>query len=280
MAALAAGTGPADALAPTGQWTTEAPSQRTWYDFQYGGDGSQILVRMAVDSNHPASFEVWTADQIQQWVHGDTVTPVGQGSTSDYFGGDLAWSGSFNEPGTYYVIVSDASLVPETYNLQIMGDAVTLPSGVSPAQPATTAPAGAAGAASSPTAATSATAKPAAVAQGGTGLGDALPISGAWAPLAVGQQVWYAFPYNGDGSEVTVRMAADQSNAASFSVWTPDEARQFALDSTTQPVGRGSEDDSLGGDQVWAGNFNNGGTYYVVVTQTGPVPVNYQLSIN
>ena len=65
-----------------------------------------------------------------------------------------------------------------------------------------------------------------------------------------------------------------------FAVWTPDEARQLALDSTTQPVGRGSEDDSLGGDQVWAGNFNTGGTYYVVVTQTGPVPANYQLTIN
>jgi hypothetical protein len=75
-------------------------------------------------------------------------------------------------------------------------------------------------------------------------------------------------------------MAVDQSNAASFAVWTPDEARQLALDSTTQPVGRGSEDDSLGGDQVWAGNFNTGGTYYVVVTQAGPVPAHYQLTIN
>ena len=140
MAASAAGTGPADALAPTGQWTTEAPSQRTWYDFQYGGDGSQILVRMAVDSSNPASFEVWTADQIQQWVHGDTVTPVGQGSANDSFGGDLVWSGNFNEPGTYYVIVSDTSSAPETYDLQITGDAVTLQNVAAPAQPAATTP--------------------------------------------------------------------------------------------------------------------------------------------
>jgi hypothetical protein len=275
MVASAAGMGPADALAPAGEWATEAPSQRIWYAFQYSGDGSQILVRMAVDSSNPASFEVWTADQILQWVHGDTVTPVGRGSANDAFGGDLVWSGNFNEPGTYFVIVSNTSLAPEAYDLQITGDAVTQPSAVASPQPATSP-----SAAGSPAAAASAAAKPTVVVQGGTGPSDALPISGAWAPLAVGQQVWYAFSYSGDGSEITVRMTADQNNAASFAVWTPDEARQLALDSTTQPVGRGSEDDSLRGDQVWAGSFNTGGTYYVVVTQTGQVPANYQLSIN
>jgi hypothetical protein len=179
MAASAAGMGPADALAPTGQWAAEAPSQRTWYDFQYGGDGSQILIRMGVDSSNPASFEIWTADQILQWLHGDIVTPVGRGSANDTFGGDLVWSGNFNEPGTYYVIVSNTSSAPEPYDLQITGDAVTLQKVAAPAHPAATTPTAVTSAASSPAAAASTTAKPAALAQGGTGPGDALPISGA-----------------------------------------------------------------------------------------------------
>jgi hypothetical protein len=107
-----------------------------------------------------------------------------------------------------------------------------------------------------------------------------LAPSGQWAPLAIGQRVWYAFNYSGDGSRVVVRMSIDQSNSATFAVWTPAELVQSAQDDTVQPVGRGSVNSTLGGDLVWAGSFNTPGTYYVVVTQTGSTPTNYLLTIN
>lgn len=284
MVAFAAGTGPNNALAPGTQWTADAPGQQTWYAFQYLGDSSQILVRMSVDTNHPASFEVWTPNDLQQWADGLAVTPVGQGTINGYMGNDLTWTGSFDTPGTYYVIVTDPNPAPANYSLQITGSGVSfgmesvqaVPAAAVSSAPA--APVAATTSQTAPAAAPAANAKPAA--KSGMGPGDALSISGQWTPLAVGQQVWYAFQYPGDGSQVTIRMALDLSNAANFAVWTPTELMQSAQDSTIQPVGRGSVDDSLGGDLAWSGNFDTPGTYYVVVTQSGSVPANYQLTIN
>ena len=233
--ALAAGTGPQDAMAPTGQWTALGAGQQTWYAFRYEGDSSQIQVRMSVDPADSAAFEVWTPDQLQQWAQGDTVNPVGRGSADNALGGDLVWAGSFNTPGTYYVIVSQTGSTPANYALRISGSAVSFSQPA--AQPA--APASAAAAAAASVQAAAETAKPAVATKSGTGPGDALAASGQWLPLAVGQQVWYAFSYSGDGSEVTVDMTVVPGDGATFAVWTPNEVAQSAVDDTIQPVGRG-----------------------------------------
>jgi len=274
MAASAAGTGPGDALTPAGQWTSLATGQQAWYAFRYEGDGSQILVRMSVAPANSAAFEVWTPDQVQQWAAGNKVSPIGRGSVDNSLGGDLVWAGKFNTPGTYYVIVSQTGSVPANYSLQVSGSAVSFMKAAEPASAAQTA----APAAEKATAATSA-AKPAAETKSGKSPADALTASGQWVPLAVGQQVWYAFSYSGDGSQVEARMAVYPNGSADFAVWTAADLERSAQDSSVKPVGRGSVDNALGGDLVWVGSFNTSGTYYIVVTQNGSTPAYYSLTI-
>ena len=92
---------------------------------------------------------------------------------------------------------------------------------------------------------------PLAAAAAGTGPDDAtcvepvetLAPTGQWTALAVNQQAWYAFRYEGDGSQVLVRMSVEPSNSATFEVWTHDQLRQWARGDSVTPVGRGSASD-------------------------------------
>ena len=65
-------------------------------------------------------------------------------------------------------------------------------------------------------------------AEGGTGPADALSPTGEWMPLTNGQQVWYTFNYDGGDTAILVRMGVSPSNSATFSVWTPENVRQWA----------------------------------------------------
>lgn len=138
--AAAAGTGPDDALVPDGEWQPLNPGERLWYAFQYTGDGSQIQVRLDVEPENGATFEVWTPDEIRRWGQGLKVEPIGRGSTDPAAPGALVWSGNFNEGGTYYVVVEHAGK-PWTnyYLLTVSGDGVTL-SAAAPTATATPAP--------------------------------------------------------------------------------------------------------------------------------------------
>jgi len=71
------------------------------YAFQYDGHGGQIALQMVDHPFGTASFEVWTP---AEWnAH---TQPIGVGSPDSYVGQDsLVWSGHFNAPGTYYVVV-------------------------------------------------------------------------------------------------------------------------------------------------------------------------------
>ncbi|MCX6032640.1 MAG: hypothetical protein NT169_25555 [Chloroflexi bacterium] len=113
------GTGPADALTPSANWTPLAAGQWAWYAFQYAGDGSQVMVRMAVDPASPVTFSVWTPADVAQWAQDGTMNPVGRGSASKVYGDDLIWTGHFNTPGTYYVVVENANATPSNYLLTI-----------------------------------------------------------------------------------------------------------------------------------------------------------------
>jgi len=267
-----AGTGPNDALAASGQWLPLAVGQQVWYAFQYAGDGSQILARMSVVPTGIAGFEIWTPAEYQQYLQGNTVTPVGRGSANVDFGGDLIWSGNFDTAGTYYVIVTETGPNPGNFSLSVTGDGVSY----LPAQTATAAPASS----TAPAASATPAAAPTASAMTGTGPNNALPIAGQWTPLAVGQQVWYSFQYPGDGSQVTLAMSVDPAGAAGFEVWTPAEFQQYLQGNTVTPVGRGSVDNAISGDLVWSGNFDVSGTFYVIVSQTGPNPANFMLAFH
>jgi hypothetical protein len=263
------GTGPADAMSPTGEWTPLAAGQQVWYAFNYDGGDTAILVRMGVSPSNSATFSVWTPENVRQWAAGDEPAPIGSGVKNDQFGGDLVWTGSFKFPGTYYVVVEQAGSTAGSYKLDISGKGVSFPP---PAAATTAAPAAKPAAAAKP--------MPAAeVTKAGAGPDDALTPSGEWAPLAVGQKVWYALPQDGGGSKVLVRMAVDPKNSAGFKVLTPDQVRLWAAGQTYDPVGRGATDVAFGDDLVWTGSFKTPGAYYIVVEQTGPNAGGYKLSV-
>jgi TolB protein len=116
------------------------------------------------------------------------------------------------------------------------------------------------------------------VAAGGTGPDDARVPSGEWESIEAGEEHWYAFQYQGDGSQIQVLLEAVPEEGASFSVWTPEEARRWRAGSEVEPIGRGSPDPAAPGKLVWTGRFNDKGTYYAVIeSSTGQPGTTYYL---
>jgi hypothetical protein len=179
----------------------------------------------------------------------------------------------FNMGGTYYIVVEHSGARPETtyYALTASGESVSLPT-VAPRAPAAVQPAPAPETAEVATEAAPAEAAPAETA-------EAPAPSDEWRSLAVGESYWHTFEYDGDGSQIDIALYVDPQNSATFSVWTPEQVRRFALGETVEPVGRGSANDNAPGDQSWSGSFFGSGTYYVRVEQTGPTASRYQLTI-
>lgn len=278
-AAAPAAQGASTALVADGQWHALPAGEQAWYTFNYSGDGSQILIRMAspnVGGSNGGGFEVWTPDQYAKYQGGATVEPVGRGSANSYFGGDLIWTGNFNTAGAYYVIVTAGSSQAD-YTLTITGSGVTLPAAPA-AQTQAAAPKANEVEAKTEAAETQATAPastaPAAEQKKGASASDALAIDGKSANIAAGQEVWYAIPYGGGNSRMVIRMAVDSNHPASFAVYTATELANGA-----DPVGIGSVDAGLGGDLVWAGGFPDAGTVYVVVTGNSTADTGYTLSV-
>jgi LPXTG-motif cell wall-anchored protein len=100
--------------------------ERDWYVFRYAGDNSPIQIRL---SGTNAQFSVWTQSDIQnaQSNFGATANPVGRSSANTNFGGDQYWTGSFNAPGTYFIMVETTSGGQNTgnYTLSVTGSGVS-----------------------------------------------------------------------------------------------------------------------------------------------------------
>lgn len=143
-AATASGSGPDDALVPSGEWQPLAADDSLWYAFAYEGDGSQIQVQLDVVPDAGASFAVWTPAEVQRWRAGLELTPIGRGSADPSAPGALLWSGNFHEAGTYYAVVEHTGSQPGTvyYLLTVSGDGVSLAASpedvVEPSTPAAT----------------------------------------------------------------------------------------------------------------------------------------------
>jgi hypothetical protein len=60
-----------------GEWKLLTAGESQWYSFEYLGDGSQIKIRMDVDSVGGTPFSVWTPEQMQLLSTGAEVEPVG-----------------------------------------------------------------------------------------------------------------------------------------------------------------------------------------------------------
>jgi hypothetical protein len=268
-AALAA-SGPDNPAALPGDWVKLDAGARVWYAFQYGGDGSAINVRVSASPANAVSFSVWTPGDVAYWAATGKEQPVGRGSASNLFGGDLVWTGGFNQAGTYFVVVQNGSSNPAYYLPTVSGSAVYV--ATAKAQPAA-APAATSAAVSEAVAAPAA--KPA---KSGAGPADARALPGDWVKLDAGARVWYAFQYGGDGSAINVRVSASPANAVSFSVWTPGDVTSWAATGKEDPVGRGSVNSRFGGDLFWTGSFNQAGTYFVVVQNDSSAPAYYLLT--
>jgi LPXTG-motif cell wall-anchored protein len=100
--------------------------QRQWYVFRYAGDNSPIQIRL---SGSNAQFSVWTEQDIQnaRGSFGATANPVGRSSANDQFGGDQYWTGSFNAPGNYFIMVETTSggAATGSYTLSVTGSGVS-----------------------------------------------------------------------------------------------------------------------------------------------------------
>ena len=99
----------------------------------------------------------------------------------------------------------------------------------------------------------------------GAGPDEALQPTGEWAQLGAGESQWYAFYYDGGGSQIQVQLQAEPQDSLGFTVWTPEEIARWRLGLAANPIGRGADDPYSEGTLVWSGSFTTAGTYYVVV---------------
>jgi hypothetical protein len=302
QAAGPAGTGPGDAMAPTGTTEHLNVGQSRWYAFysagkDSNGDPSHVLIELYAQPDGSAGFNVWTAERLAERATAANPTtdapPIGVGSvaqidqhgnTVDLFNGALIWASGINDPGTYLVEVYQTGEQASAYTLSITGDAVSFPTSVTTSQLAQPmSPAAEAAAAGTPS--------------GGTGPGDALAPSPNWQHLNVGQSRWYAFSSagkdsNGDPSHVLITLYNQPDGSAGFNLWTPERLAERATaanpNTDAPPIGVGSVAqidqhgntvDLFNGATIWAGGFNDPGKFLVEVSQTGAQPSDYKLSI-
>jgi hypothetical protein len=296
-------SGPDTALAPSGEWTPLSKGQEHWYVFEYLGHeemrevegeedemeavwiNSSIRVLLDSEPDDSIAFSIWTPENIRTWALGEEVEPVGRGGKDDKAPGDLCWCGTFQKPGTYYVVVEHTGQGPETaaYTLDIGGRDVLL-----------TAPVAAVDGAAEPEAeaADIAVVEPEAE---GASPGTALAASGEWTPISGGDVYWYTFDYRGhhefsedeDGDEVAtwiptpveISLDAEPDNVAVFGLWNEEQVRLWALGEDAEPEGRGSENENEAGDLYWYGSPGNPGQYYVMVEHKGTEPGSFTLSI-
>jgi len=62
---------------------------------------------------------------VKQWTQGNPENPQGRGTPNTGYNGDLIWSGNFNVPGTYYVVVDQTGPYTGSINLSVSGEGVS-----------------------------------------------------------------------------------------------------------------------------------------------------------
>lgn len=299
------GTGPGNALAPSGEWTPLTRGEEHWYAFDYRGHqemqevedngdeeeavwvSSRIQVLLESEPDEGITFSLWTPENIRLWTLGEDVEPVGRGGEDEHAPGDLCWCGTFQEPGTYYVVVEHSGQGPDTayYTLDVLGSDVSF-----------TAPASAPVQAAEPAGGGEEEGVDDVEVAAGTDPDSALAPSDDWIATSEGQVLWVVFDYQGhhefeeddDGEEVAVWIAtpvqiwldSEPDEGSVFSVWTEDQVRLWAMGEEIEPLGRGTQNENEPGDLFWAGSLGNPGRYYVVVEPQGREPGSFRLSIS
>ena len=250
LAAAAGGTGPSTAMPPDGTWHQIDRGQSQWYSFKYDGKDEQILIKMNAKPSDGAMFMVVTPEQARLWEKTGEEKSCGCSSEDKYVGADRSWSGKFNMPGTYYIVVKHSGIheTPTDYSLSVSGKGVTVPQAA--------APAAAVAATSAKTAGTAAAAE------------EMSPFDD-WMAMEGGTSHWETFKYDKSNTQVELVLDAEPNNAVTFSVWTPEEMRRYSLGEDVEPIGRGTQNEKAPGDVSWSGFFTSPGTYYVRVDHLG-----------
>lgn len=111
-----------------------------------------------------------------------------------------------------------------------------------------------------------------------TGPESATAPSDGWVSIQADESHWYTFRDEGDDGQILVEM--DVEGSAGFAVYTPAEVAVWQNGGELDSIGIGTSNDSVSADLFWAGNFNQSGDYYVVVSQGSSGSSDYQLRIS
>ena len=143
MATMA--TGPESAVMPAAGNVQIAAGTWQWYKFvsqvpvnvdAKGKDVVDVVDTAKIDAilrevSGNVDFEVWSADNLNDWINSTDFDATGAGSTNESISGDpLFWEGAFTTNNVYYLIVMNRGSQPATYNLNVTGD-VSFPSATS-----------------------------------------------------------------------------------------------------------------------------------------------------
>ena len=253
------GAGPENALAPDGTWGMLESGDAIWYGFDYDGNTDPLDILLKLQPTDGANFSLLTPDEMKLWRDTGKIEAIGMGGEDNNVHADLSWSGSFNAPGRYFILLEDSPAREGVtyYSLQLVNDGI-------PMKPA---PSEIVVAAAAPVAAADVRAEPALA---GTGVDDAMAIKGDWQELPQGESHWYAFRYDGKEGQIKINLDADSTSDIRFSLRTPEDVRHWQQTGEIRACGCGSKNDLESGDLFWTGNFNSPGTYFVVVEESAP----------
>jgi hypothetical protein len=263
-------------------WRVLREGEAHWYTFQHRGDRLPVHIWMDVDPNEGAGFHVFSEEEVQPVMEG-TVNPndanaIGRGTRNPVEPGYLFWRGTFQNPGTYYVMIEHGWTGNVNYSIYGAGPGLGRP-----AQPPVDPQAAAVGDADAVDAdAVDADAvDTAAVAEPGPDgqiPGDQDPlidppvaeVLGAnWRTLNEGEAHWYTFRHRGDQLPVHIWMDVEPNEGAGFHIFDEDEA-MIVMDGTTNPhdanaIGRGTRNPVEPGYLFWQGTFEEEGLFYVMI---------------
>lgn len=96
--------------------------------------------------------------------------------------------------------------------------------------------------------------------------------------LLPGERADYRFDYNGDGSQIRIKLDASDLASVVLSIYTPEQTQTRSRGESVNPIGRGT----LGRDQSlsWAGGFRIPGVFHAIVENRALGPVLYRLNIS
>lgn len=292
---------PVAVSALSNDWMALPAGEARWYRVDYdafeenGTLSSETIVELEMGTKNSIGFEVYTAQQAQEWANGKDVEPVGVGAQkSDFTGNDdhdtkLLWANRTAASETFYIAVQNETSAESYYKLDISGKGTSYPINTPAVSQSIARSAIAATTLPQPTAQEIApTLSVAAASNSGFGPDTAMAPNNVTVTLAAGETMWYTFDYDYDGDgtpeDATATLRMNKADSISFEVWTPDTVRSWANNDDFDPVGRGSVFSEGNSNEdlsqlVWVGSTPASGKYYVLVENTTNAPATYTLTV-